>query len=552
MRIAGLTALSLIFISAILTACWDHSRNIFSEAQRLDTDSLQNLGASHYSAGRLDSAIGYFSIIAARYGEKSPMEDRMKSAHAYNDCGICYFMLGNYPRAYNAFTNAARLGNEDMKVMVNNNIASIYHYFNDKEKALTFLDKAFNGALKTKNWDALYSSGLNIMNNNYDSGKWDDIRGVTKKLRGAGAPETKFTRYVDVTAEGMGYAADGDIRRAISRFKDAAGQSDSLLDATRYRIASYENIVQTFLKVNEIDSAIFYTDRIVELAEETGQIEAIMNDYELLSHCYKVKGDRERELDYKLKGINIRDSIFSAKEYGKILDFQSAYDIDNIEKKLAESEYQRKIREVIIWFSVVMLLGAIISIVWIIRQNRRLRQTLASLYEKAKKAAESTAPAESLPETAVGEEHPAENQDAPAPEMPPENAREVKTGLLDADKARELKGKIEEVMNSERPWLASDFSLQDLSRAVGSNAKYVSYVLNRLVGKTFSEYVNEYRVMEACRRFSDSANSNVTIESIGNSVGFKSRSSFTPAFKKVTGLSPKDYLAMAKNDRTKG
>lgn len=104
-------------------------------------------------------------------------------------------------------------------------------------------------------------------------------------------------------------------------------------------------------------------------------------------------------------------------------------------------------------------------------------------------------------------------------------------------------------MRENRPWLSSDFSMQEMCRAIGSNTKYVSWVLNNLIGKTFSEYVNEFRVMEACRRLSDSANSCLTLEFIGKSVGFKSRSTFGPAFKKVTGLSPRDYVALAKKDR---
>ena len=254
-----------------------------------------------------------------------------------------------------------------------------------------------------------------------------------------------------------------------------------------------------------------------------------------------------------MRYLNIRDSIFSTKEYGKILDFQSACDIDDIERKLAESEYQRKLTETVIWLSSGMLLIALISIFWIIKQNRRLRQTIASLYEKAKKAAVTGGRPDNTPEAIPASD--TFDSGEPSPVAPsansdsPENGEEDRTRIMDPEKALELKSKIEHLMTSSTPWLSCDFSLQELSKGVGSNTKYVSYVLNRYLGKTFSEYINEFRVMEACRRFSEGEYANMTIETVGKSVGFKSRSNFGPAFKKVTGLNPKDYLAMARNER---
>ena len=43
------------------------------------------------------------------------------------------------------------------------------------------------------------------------------------------------------------------------------------------------------------------------------------------------------------------------------------------------------------------------------------------------------------------------------------------------------------------------------------------------------------------------ATANLTIEAIGNGVGFKSRNSFISAFKKFTGLTPSEYQNIAKS-----
>ena len=55
-------------------------------------------------------------------------------------------------------------------------------------------------------------------------------------------------------------------------------------------------------------------------------------------------------------------------------------------------------------------------------------------------------------------------------------------------------------------------------------------------------WVNNRRIKEACRRLNDRANYDpFTIEAIGQSVGFSSRSAFSKAFKQITGLMPGAY-----------
>jgi len=72
--------------------------------------------------------------------------------------------------------------------------------------------------------------------------------------------------------------------------------------------------------------------------------------------------------------------------------------------------------------------------------------------------------------------------------------------------------------------------------------------LTERFNKNFNQLLGEYRIREACRRFGDQENyGNLTVEAIGASVGFKSRSYFAAIFKKITGLTPTQYAKEAKN-----
>ena len=52
---------------------------------------------------------------------------------------------------------------------------------------------------------------------------------------------------------------------------------------------------------------------------------------------------------------------------------------------------------------------------------------------------------------------------------------------------------------------------------------------------------------EACRILNDTEQSgHLTIEAIAANLGFNSRSNFTVTFKRITGISPSDFMKMAK------
>jgi AraC-like DNA-binding protein len=91
--------------------------------------------------------------------------------------------------------------------------------------------------------------------------------------------------------------------------------------------------------------------------------------------------------------------------------------------------------------------------------------------------------------------------------------------------------------------------LERLAMLSGSKYKYVSQVINEYYEQNFNNFLNSYRIKEACKRMSDLENyGNYTIEAISESVGFKSRSTFVASFKRITGLTPSQYQRMAREE----
>lgn len=98
-----------------------------------------------------------------------------------------------------------------------------------------------------------------------------------------------------------------------------------------------------------------------------------------------------------------------------------------------------------------------------------------------------------------------------------------------------------------------DFSLNALADAVGSNTRYVSWVINDTYGKNFKTMLNEYRIKEACRRLLDTEHyGNMTIQAIYEEVGYTNNVSFIRAFKKVNGMTPSEYQRQCKLEELQG
>ena len=104
-----------------------------------------------------------------------------------------------------------------------------------------------------------------------------------------------------------------------------------------------------------------------------------------------------------------------------------------------------------------------------------------------------------------------------------------------------LKKDLLEKMESDKLYLNSSLTINTLSNAINSNNKYVSQLINNDFDKNFVMFVNSYRIREAKKILLDNSNNNLTIESIGYDVGFKSKSAFNRVFKQFTSQTPTQY-----------
>jgi AraC-like DNA-binding protein len=96
------------------------------------------------------------------------------------------------------------------------------------------------------------------------------------------------------------------------------------------------------------------------------------------------------------------------------------------------------------------------------------------------------------------------------------------------------------LLYSEKLFLNQDINLLTIASKLNIHPHYLSNIINRLTGKNFNDFINEYRI-EFAKSQIEAEGDSYTIEAIGYQSGFGSKSSFYTAFKKHCGTTPAEY-----------
>ena len=102
---------------------------------------------------------------------------------------------------------------------------------------------------------------------------------------------------------------------------------------------------------------------------------------------------------------------------------------------------------------------------------------------------------------------------------------------------------LEQQMSGQKSYLNPNLTLAQLAKRAGCTQAQVSQVLNDKLGKSFTTYVNEYRIAEAKQVLTDEPQLNLDI--VAERCGFNSSSTFYSTFKKVAGQTPASFRAQS-------
>ncbi|MBQ0116162.1 MAG: helix-turn-helix transcriptional regulator [Bacteroidales bacterium] len=243
---------------------------------------------------------------------------------------------------------------------------------------------------------------------------------------------------------------------------------------------------------------------------------------QLIKQHYEVDGNAAMAKEYSLLYFTTKDEFINKSRLGKMDEAKLNIELEQTREKIQEMSYHQRIQSMALWSAVVIALLALTILAVLYVHYRKTKRTNRLLYER------SVALLDEGKELRMVSA-PVENLEKPVPAEP-----------LQAD--LDLMEKITAVMETSPEVFVDTFNINRLADLVGAHNKPVSHAINICKRCNFNVLLNEYRIKEACHRLMDTDTyGSYSIEGIGNSVGFKSRSYFAAVFKDIVGMTPSAF-----------
>lgn len=469
-----------------------------------------------YTKGQIEEARACWQKVIDLYTPDMGDDDTDAYADALNNMGyLLSHVEENYLQAFRYLTRAraifASQGNWEDWAVNGLSVANLYHIYEDPNNAIGILGQTMSMGLKNKRWDTAVTAFSNVCRIPYlsDPGLLQQVDNMRRELIASKMPPTHpYSNYAKALERLSLDWKTRDYDHAALMADRARTLVPSHIDSARMALGCL------FLKAHSQRHA-GRTDMAKATTEEILKLPGLPSGYHfealvLMSDLCKDAGQSEQALRWLDESRNLEDSVIGNQRYSLLRDTEHALQTEEYE---ASMNIERQARERLRWW--LWTAGAFIVVLascgWVIlRQNRRLREKNRQLFD---------------------------NTQTRRPQIKMDEAKEQHNEAL----MERIRQAIADPSLASNP----DLTVQMLAEQLGMSARVVSKTINTVTGDNFSTLLARTRVAMACEKLRDPATHNLTLEALGQSLGFRSRSNFAVVFRKITGLTLSEYRKMA-------
>ena len=349
-----------------------------------------NRGSDYYLKAEYATALDELNKCNMLYGAfgyeiKTDKITPLDYAKLLNNIATAYIKTGRYDSSLVYFIKAIKIKeNNDAPVSTlivsKINIGSLYLAIKDYENSEIWIKKALNDATLKKDSGNIATcySNLGILYK-----RTGDITKAIENYRNSLIINESLGnhRNLSIVLQNLALLLTSQKKydEAYGYFTQAlANNNKSNANNSRLHLA----ISRMFVEQQKYDSAISHGNRAMKLANESGNIDVQIEDYDLLYQASKGKKKIPEALDYLEKYIALKDSIRDQENQEYIQNLKTEFETERKEneikflKKLNESENQKaeaiqsRQRLVIIVTLLVLVLLIVLSISYVRRKKK--------------------------------------------------------------------------------------------------------------------------------------------------------------------------------------
>ena len=540
--------LFMLLASVTMQGANAYNVNQYNHWVKISTEELMRRGQDYLqNKGWADSAMVCYSIVASRAQSNGlDSKEMYQIARAINNVGYIY--AAYYYDYQKAYENVKRSMELSRQYGFNKNLAYVYmnmasildsrnRLVSDETLSTEVLDNtrlAFDVAVKSGEWNVAVTSIYNMLDMIHDKGEAELIAPDLARFKGLQLSDSvemwQCTRMFCQATEAF---QDGQYQQALNYYDKMLSEAQNVTtNRQQCIIKAMQQKAAVLAVMHRYEEAISCLQQVKQIAINHGMQSELIDNYKAMAQVYVGMGNRQmaEQLDYKY--LKARDE-FIHKSHAEMLEKSRFLDeMSRVNEQVAQIQAKHERAHQLLLMVCLITAIILIALLLLVRSNIKQRNYIRHLYEKNVQLLDVKVAADQPASHAV------DKQEESAPKYQSQLDQESKDRLFE---------RINHVMDDITIICKPDFSLQQLATLVGSNYKYVSQVLNERYGKSFKQVLNEQRVREACRILNDTEQSgHLTIEAIAANLGFNSRSNFTVTFKRITGISPSDFMKMAK------
>ena len=116
------------------------------------------------------------------------------------------------------------------------------------------------------------------------------------------------------------------------------------------------------------------------------------------------------------------------------------------------------------------------------------------------------------------------------------------TKRLSKNETEKLSEKLNQLMQTKKPYLNSHLTLFELATLLGTSQNNVSWLINEVHNQNFYDFINRYRIKEFKDKVSNNEHFHKTILALAMEAGFNSKSTFNKYFQSEMHISPSNYI----------